>query len=153
MKASELFPGAFVRVNHDGLCIKKFTIVEVRGIDADDSLAKRGLIGGAHCRPLDDDQFEGGIWCEYLDPIPLTPEILEKNFRGYKLGSGALAYFIYELNEDYFIRASAGVIYLCMHYDDSEHAAHDDIYLVELKYVHTLQLALMLFGFDKEIVL
>ena len=95
---------------------------------------------------------ENGIPTD-ISGIPLTPEILEKNFRGYKLGSGALAYFIYELNEDYFIRASAGEIYLCMHYDDSEHAAHDDIYLVELKYVHTLQLALMLFGFDKEIVL
>ena len=28
MKAEELFPGALVRVNRDGLCIKKDTIVE-----------------------------------------------------------------------------------------------------------------------------
>lgn len=90
---------------------------------------------------------------EWIEPIPLTLEIYDKNFRGYKRGSGALAYFVYELNEDYFIHASAGGIDFCMHYDDSEHAAHDDIYLVELKYVHTLQHALRLFGFDKEIVL
>ena len=79
MKAEELFVGALVRVNRDGLCIKKDTIVEVRGVDADDRLAGKGLVGGAHCRPLDENQFAGGIWCEYLDPIPLTPEILEKN--------------------------------------------------------------------------
>lgn len=79
MKANELFPGALVRVNRDGLCIKKDTIVEVRAVDADDKLEEKGLIGSAHCRPLDDNQFEGGIWCEYLDPLPLTPEILEKN--------------------------------------------------------------------------
>ena len=78
MKAEELFAGALVRVNHDGLCIKKGTIVVVRAVDADDKLIEKGLVGSAHCRPLD-DQFEGGIWCEYLDPIPLTDEILEKN--------------------------------------------------------------------------
>lgn len=79
MKAEELFVGALVRVNRDGLCIKKDTIVEVRAVDADDKLMEKGLVGSAHCRPLDDDQFDGGIWCEYLEPIPLTPEILEKN--------------------------------------------------------------------------
>ena len=79
MKAEELFVGALVRVNRDGLCIKKDTVVEVRGVDADDRLAKTGLVGGAHCHPLDENQFAGGIWCEYLAPIPITPEILEKN--------------------------------------------------------------------------
>ena len=79
MKAEELFTGALVRVNRDGLCIKKGTIVEVRAVDADDKLIEKGLKGSTHCRPLDDNQFEGGIWCEYLEPIPLTPEILKKN--------------------------------------------------------------------------
>ena len=79
MKAEELFVGAIVRVNHDGLCIKKGTIVVVRAVDADDKLIEKGLVGSAHCHPLDDNQFEGGIWCEYLDQIPLTDEILEKN--------------------------------------------------------------------------
>lgn len=101
----------------------------------------------------DEFDWQDGDDIGWAEPIPITPEILNKNFRGYKRGSGALTYFVYELNEDYFIRAGAGDIDLCMHYDDSEHAAHDDIYLVELKYVHTLQHALRLFGFDKEIVL
>lgn len=69
--------GDYLRVNRD-VCIKKGTIVEVRGIDADNRFENH--IGCASCRPLDDNQFDGGIWLDYLDPIPLTAEILEKNF-------------------------------------------------------------------------
>ena len=69
--------GDYIRVNRD-VCIKKGTIVEVRGIDADNRFENH--IGCASCHPLDDNQFDGGIWCDYLDPIPLTAEILEKNF-------------------------------------------------------------------------
>lgn len=69
--------GDYLRVNRD-VCIKKGTIVEVRGIDADNRFENH--IGCASCHPLDDNQFDGGIWLDYLDPIPLTPEILEKNF-------------------------------------------------------------------------
>lgn len=69
--------GDYLRVNRD-VCIKKGTIVEVRGIDADNRFENH--IGCASCHPLDDNQFDGGIWLDYLDPIPLTPEILDKNF-------------------------------------------------------------------------
>lgn len=69
--------GDYLRVNRD-VCIKKGTIVEVRGIDADNRFENH--TGCVSCRPLDDNQFDGGIWCDYLDPIPLTAEILEKNF-------------------------------------------------------------------------
>ena len=80
MKAEDLMIGDYCRVWREGLCIKnKGTIVKVLGIDAEKSLKEKGLVGCAHCHPLDGDQFDGGIWCEYLDPIPLTPEILEKN--------------------------------------------------------------------------
>ena len=108
---------------------------------------------------------ELGIWCyvdmeligpvseEHVAPVPLTPEIMEENFYGHKRRRGYLSYTEYELNEDYFIRASAGSIDFCIHYDDSEHDSHDDIYLVELKYVHTMQHTLRLFEIDKEIVL
>ena len=86
MKASELMVGDLLRVNRDGLCIKKDTIVQVRGIDGDNKFEKMGLIGCANCRPMDKKQFDGGIWIDYLSPIPLTPEILEKNFREYLPG-------------------------------------------------------------------
>ena len=87
--ANELMAGDYLRVNCAGRCIKKGTIVEVRGIDADNTFRFGELIGSATCHPLDDTQFDGGIWCDYLDPIPLTPEILEKNgFKRVKYGYG-----------------------------------------------------------------
>ena len=78
LKPSELQIGDYARVNRDGLCIKKGTIVTIRGVDADNRL-NSDIVGSAICRPLDDEQLQGGIWCEFLDPIPITPEILEKN--------------------------------------------------------------------------
>ena len=79
MRAEDLQIGDLLRVNRDGLCIKKGTVVTVRGIDGDSILQGKGLYGAADCRPLDASQFQGGIWLDYLDPIPLTPEILKKN--------------------------------------------------------------------------
>lgn len=51
MKANELMIGGLFRVNSDGLCIKKDTVVEVRGIDADNVFENH--IGSVTCRPLD----------------------------------------------------------------------------------------------------
>lgn len=102
---TDLMVGDLVVVNKDGLCIKKNTIVEVRGIEADQRLEldDRYLIGSAHCNPLDKEQFPCGIWCEYLDPIPLTAEILEKNGFLYKKlkGIGGDSE-IWGLADDYF---------------------------------------------------
>ena len=134
MKAEELFVGALVRVNRDGLCIKKDTIVEVRGVDADDRLAVKGLVGSAHCRPLDDDQFEGGIWCEYLEPIPLTPEILEKN--GFTRDGESWWYKDFRI----VLFSSNGVSLICGRQ-------------MRFKYVHELQNALRLCIIEKEIEL
>lgn len=146
MKAEELFIGALVRVNRDGLCIKKGTIVEVRGVDADDKLTEKGLIGAAHCRPLDDDQFEGGIWCEYLEPIPLTPEILKKN------GFSPETYddHILVLNE----KSGEVIYYECeQDYGLTIDNQYSQIRELKIQYLHELQHAFRLCGIDKEIEL
>lgn len=78
MKTNDLMIGDLVRVAKD-VCIKKGTIVKVRSIDGDNSFPEKGLKGCATCEPIDDRTLSGGVWVEYLEPIPLTPEILEKN--------------------------------------------------------------------------
>ncbi len=142
MKANELMIGDLVRVNRDGLCIKKDTIVEVRGVDADDRLVEKGLVGCAHCNPLDENQFAGGIWCEYLEPIPLNPEILEKN--GIKneiklsvCGNG-------EYNILWWVEGS------WLEVQNLENGNECSIYC---PYVHLLQHAICLCGIEKEITL
>ncbi len=145
MKAEELFVGALVCVNRDGLCIKKDTIVEVRAVDADDKLIEKGLIGSAHCRPLDDNQFDGGIWCEYLDPIPITPEILEKNFEK------KTYYGIFDDYYDFEIREYSDGMYI-INYHSCEMAL-PPTQIVGICFVHELQHCLALLGIGRQIEL
>lgn len=79
MKANELMTGCLYRVKED-VCLPKGTIVIIRGIDADNRFPERHLIGSATCLPVNsEDGFTYGVWTEYLEPIPISPEILEKN--------------------------------------------------------------------------
>ena len=79
MKVNELMVGDLLRVNKD-VCLKKGTIVEVRGVDADNEFIEKGLKGCATCVNINDHCESGGIWVDFLEPIPLTSEILDKNF-------------------------------------------------------------------------
>ena len=79
MEASELMIGDLVRVNKD-VCFKKGTIVRVHAIDGDRNFPEKRMIGCVTCVPIDDpDGFSGGVWTAYLDPIPLTADILKNN--------------------------------------------------------------------------
>lgn len=147
MLAKELMVGDLLRVNRDGLCIKKDTIVQVRGIDGDNRFEEKGLVGCANCRPTDKKQYDGGIWVDYLSPIPITPEILEKNFGSalngcYFEGDEFYELMIHEVNDGTWI------------------IKHDNIEFsdiprqqVMVSYVHELQHALRLCGIEKEISL
>lgn len=132
--------GDWVRINRDGLCIKKGTIVEVRGIDGDNKFLEKDLHGVADCRPLDKFQFQGGIWCEYLAPIPLTPEILEKN--GMIL---SLCGDFFPEDEHYELEISVvgGRIFWTINGHEYD--------IMCLRFVHELQHALRLCGITKEI--
>ncbi len=145
MKANELMIGDYLRINRDRLCIKKDTIVEIRGIDANNRFENH--IGCADCRPLDDMQYENGIWCDHLDPIPLTPEILEKN--GFNdNGEG-----VYGDDDSYFIPTYQSG------FDTGTWETHIEPdegigdFSGKLRYVHELQHTLRLCGIEKEIEL
>ncbi len=154
MRPEELMIGDYAQVNRDHLCIKKGTIVEVREIDANNKFGNH--IGSASCRPLDDMQYENGIWCDYLDPIPLTPEILEKNGFQYTNGhtlKGADTY-VCHLEQDGFSYTLTIKINDYFAFDSWD----DRVYrLAEIQTgrwcVHHLQHVLRLCGIDKEIVL
>ena len=163
MDVKELQIGDFVRVNRDGLCIKKDTIVTIRSIDADNRVAGTGLIGSAGCRPLDESQFDGGIWCEYLDPILITKELLEKN--GFKLDKNETycKRYFYAANLDqvpqtvveftfYGEGISVDTLFKCWTKPmscDGENSIH----ICDLKYVHELQHSLKDCRIDKGIEL
>lgn len=164
MKANELMVGDWMRVNRDGLCIKNGAIVKVLGVDGESKLKEKGLIGYAGCQPLDKEQFSGGIWLDYLDPIPLTPEILEKNgFVRVERGEICTCYRWREKSDKIYGRLVdihlykepiQGVFTLieietCSNKGDGLNRLHS----CDTDYVHDLQHALRLCGIEKEIVL
>lgn len=134
MKANDLMVGDLLRVNSDNTCITRDTIVTVRAIDED--IRQASHIGCAFCSPLDDRQIGEEIWCDYLDPIPLTPEILEKNE------------LLDIAHSEYYVR-----------YDRHDEEWYFIYYgsfaemKVSITAVHELQHCLKLCGIDKEIVL
>ena len=132
----DVMVGDFLRVTKD-VCIKKGTIVEVRGCDADNNLPEAGLTGCISCHPLDKNQFTGGVWADYLDPIPLAPQILEKNGWEYKNGiwvkKGPVRLGWYEKKKELII------------------GYHTMPIIVE--FVHTLQHIIRLLGLEEDIVL
>lgn len=71
--------GNLVMVNKSGLCIPKGTIVRVVEVDSANKFPEKGLVGSARCVDVNDRSASGGIWCDYLSPIPTTSEVLEKN--------------------------------------------------------------------------
>lgn len=143
----ELNIGNYLRVAKEGLCIKKGTIIKINGIDAENKFIKKGLVGAISCHPLDEDQLDGGIWLAYLDPIEITPEILEKNGCFYPKGSMWM-----KLDNPY------RELWICKHTDGtywlySSGDCDKDENFAEIRYVHQLQNALTLCGISKEIKL
>ena len=81
MDARELMIGDIVRVTKD-VCIRKGSIVRVLAVDGTASLREKGLCGYATCEVIGDKYHTtGGVWCEFLEPVPVTTKNLEKNFK------------------------------------------------------------------------
>lgn len=76
IKAEDLRIGDLVRVNKND-SIKNGLIGKVTDIDSlREYKEKKGAIT---LNTIEDDGWYWGIWCCDIEPIPLTPEILEKN--------------------------------------------------------------------------
>ena len=166
MKAEELMVGDLLQVNKD-VCFKKGTIVKVCGIDSDTVLQEYGLKGSATCiDPSDYFRITGGVWVAYLDPIPLTPEILEKN--GFSIGKGPAHesdtyptyYWTGKGKRNYTVVSLAlydkpvnGVKILTKIENDSYHEnGINMLHSCDIEYVHQLQHAFKSLGTEKEIV-
>lgn len=147
MTIKELSIGNYLRVTREGLCIKKGTIIKINEINAENKFTKKGLVGAIYCHPLDEDQLDGGIWFAYLEPIEITPAILEKS--GWKVNRGTNIWFAI-LGENVVITHSSNM-------------KDDETFIVviadggeirfKFRYVHQLQNILTLCGIDKEIEL
>ena len=160
MKATELMIGDLVRVSKD-VCFKKGTIVKTRCIDADNVFPEKGLKGVASCMPVNGpDRVTCGVWCDYLEPIPLTAEILEQNGFGRVPQPGCFNPYHWKLEK----RDEDGeLLYRIEAYNTPFRGMFIQInnpsdcasisFCKQIEHVHELQHALRLCGIDKEITI
>ncbi|MBR1525185.1 MAG: hypothetical protein IJ640_00800 [Prevotella sp.] len=89
------------------------------------------------------------VLCDDKQPIPLTPEILEKN--GFKT---RISYIKDKWNNEYTLMQDEDkIIYWEKGYVYLEEGETADVYLFSCQFVHELQHALKLCGIEKEIQL
>lgn len=132
MKASELMIGDTLRYKQD------FPFASLQG-----KIAKVcGVDGRVDVRTIDDDKFHESEHPNWLEPIPLTPEILEKN--GFRHGSYVGGYYSPDCPFRVFVKTEGGCEFTTL-FDDEIHFS--------CIFVHQLQHALRLYGIEKEIVL
>ena len=81
IKAEDLRIGDLVIVNKIGCMAPKGTMCKVVAIDSEKSFEEMNLKGCATLIELEVNHcnISFGIWCKNISPIPLTPEIFEKN--------------------------------------------------------------------------
>ena len=127
MRAQDLMVGDFVRVKHIDKIGKIYRIDAANGA------------GNEYAALLDGD-FD----CKDLEPIPLTPEILEKN--GWSRPKGAY-YYVLEDNPNF--------AYIAVNLSERTRifVASDLLFNMAIGNVHELQHALKLCEIEKEIVL
>lgn len=131
MTIKELMVGDLLKANNDVFWIKKDMIVEITKIVGTKYFDEDEYV---YCRLFGYSKYQGLIICNDLDPIPLTEEILEKNFPN---PTDGLSWFPEEGG-----------------FNCHTYVPNCEINAFGLfKYVHELQHALRLCGIEKEIEL
>ena len=130
--------------------------------NADNIFKEKHLVGSATCLPVNsEDGFTYGVWVEYLEPIPLTKEILEKI--GFACTQKAdedemgAAYECWSFRDGLFsIEFEPEVVMLEVHNGgENGDAVRTITYYTDndIMYLHELQQALKLCGINKNIEL
>lgn len=83
-----------------------------------------------------------------IHPIPLTPEILEKN--GFESDTNMFGLCDYELSESYILENRGDRFCFVKRFPGH---LHSTFHIIDVKYVHQLQHALRLCGISKDITL
>lgn len=135
MKASELMIGDILRYKQD------FPFASLQG-----KIAKVcGVDGRVDVKTIDDDKFHESEHPNWLEPIPLTYEILEKNGFRKLVTYGTEKWLCNNIRLNVY--SSDGTWRFCADTNRNENS------VIYIHFVHQLQHALKLCGIDKEIVL
>lgn len=135
LTARDIMVGDYTK-HKDGTVVQVARVGNVSPMDAQ-----------VYCRT----QSEGYFPCQLADlaPIPLTTEILDKNFEKDTYEN----YSYYEISDDFCIRNNFGRIYLAQWIGSEHSMTQYPKRIVYLESVEQLQHAMRLLSIDKEIVL
>lgn len=138
IKAEDLRIGDLVRVSKTGCKIPKGTVCRVTAIETESMLFDDRYVS-VRLIPIDPKckQISWYDWCKNIDPIPLTPEILEKN--GWERDK--LVPYIYG-HEAHYIEV------ICTPNSEWMYVTFKGETIHRIKYVHELQHILWALGLD-----
>lgn len=146
IKAEDLRIDDLVMVSNDNCMIPKGALCEVVAIDSERACEDKKGLAGLLQTVREEWEFSHGVWCNNIEGIPLTPELLEKN--GFK--------------EEQHQKEGTSEWYDFYHYDlginvvyeveENKFAAYlDGKKLREIQYVHELQHILWALGLNAEL--
>lgn len=146
IKPEDLRIGDLVMVSNDNCMIPKGALCEVVAIDSERACEDKKGLAGLLQTVREEWEFSHGVWCNNIEGIPLTPELLEKN--GFKeeqhQKEGTSEWYDY-----YHYDLGINVVY---EVDENKFAAYlDGKKLREIQYVHELQHILWALGLNAEL--
>lgn len=146
IKPEDLRIGDLVMVSNDSCMIPKGALCEVVAIDSERACEDKKGLAGLLQTVREEWEFSHGVWCNNIEGIPLTPELLENN--GFK--------------EEQHQKEGTSEWYDFYHYDlginivyeveGNKFAAYlDGKKLREIQYAHELQHILWALGLNAEL--
>lgn len=146
IKPEDLRIGDLVMVSNDNCMIPKGALCEVVAIDSERACEDKKGLAGLLQTVREEWEFSHGVWCNNIEGIPLTPELLEKN--GFKeeqhQKEGTSEWYDY-----YHYDLGINVVY---EVEENKFAAYlDGKKLREIQYVHELQHILWALGLNAEL--
>lgn len=79
IKPEDLRIGDLVMVSNDNCMIPKGALCEVVAIDSERACEDKKGLAGLLQTVREEWEFSHGVWCNNIEGIPLTPELLKKN--------------------------------------------------------------------------
>lgn len=137
IKPEELRIGDFVKVSSDNCMIPKGAVCKVVVIDSERACEDKKGLAGLLQIVREEWEFSHGAWCDGIEGILLTPDILEKNGWEQEYYAPIIYGHIGHDIEISFLQTSKRCSVLL-----------NDISLCEIQYVHELQHILWVLGKD-----
>lgn len=146
IKPEDLRIGDLVMVSNDNCMIPKGALCEVVAIDSERACEDKKGLADLLQTVREEWEFSHGVWCNNIEGIPLTPELLEKN--GFKeeqhQKEGTSEWYDY-----YHYDLGINIVY---EVEGNKFAAYlDGKKLREIQYAHELQHILWALGLNAEL--